>query len=120
MIFTSVEFALFFLCVMLLRSFISNFAVEKYLLLVASYLFYMSWNPRYALLLMGTSLFDYWVGSRLGVVRGAHARRLLIGLSLASNLGVLAFFKYANFFIDNAHNALTALGFHTSPRVLNI
>src|SRR5207244_1659522 len=105
MIFTSVEFILFFTCVMALRAALTNFTVEKYLLLVASYLFYMTWNPRYALLLMGTSLFDYWVGSRLGVVQHPHARRMLISLSLASNLGVLAFFKYANFFIDNAQRA---------------
>ena len=120
MIFTSVEYILFFLGVMVVRSLLTNFAAEKYFLLVASYLFYMSWNPRYGLLLLGTSLFDYWVGSRLGVVRHAQARRLLISLSLASNLGVLAFFKYANFFIDNAHRVLSSLGVHTSPRALDI
>lgn len=62
MIFTSFEFVAFFGLVLLLRSGMKNFAAEKWLLLIASWLFYMSWNPPFVLLLIFTSGLDFFVG----------------------------------------------------------
>ena len=70
-------------------------------LLAASYLFYASWNAKYLLLIVISTVIDFTVGLGLGRARSVRARRLLLLASLISNLGMLAFFKYANFFLDS-------------------
>lgn len=67
MIFTSFEYVLFFAGVLLTRSLLWNFGAEKWFLLVASYVFYMSWSIPCGLLILATSLVDYGVG--LGLER---------------------------------------------------
>ena len=69
----------------------------------ASLFFYGWWNPAYLGLILGSILFNYAVGfSLLG-----RPHKLTLFLGVAGNLGVLGYFKYANFFIDNI-NALTS------------
>ena len=75
----------------------------------ASLFFYGWWNPLYVALLAGSILFNYALG--LAIVRSeaagraAHRKRLLV-FAVAANLGVLAYYKYANFFLDNVNAAL--------------
>jgi alginate O-acetyltransferase complex protein AlgI len=111
MIFTSFEFALFFAAVVLLRHWLTNFEVEKWFLLVASYLFYMSWSLPCLGLILFTSLVDYFIGLRLGKVEDPAGRKSLLVFSLILNLGVLGYFKYTNFFLDNTGSVLSLLGF---------
>jgi len=120
MIFTSLEFVLFFVAVLLVRSCIRNFTVEKWFLLVASYAFYMSWNIPCALLIIFTSLVDYSVGVGLGRIEDEQKRKLLLVVSIVANLGVLGYFKYTNFLLDNIWWGLTSLGFHVTPWYYNI
>jgi len=90
------------------------------LLLLASYYFYMSWRAAYALLLLATTLLDYYSGYRMSQLPTKRGRRPWLYLSLASNLGTLFVFKYFNFFRDSAlqlaqawhlpHAAVPALG----------
>ncbi|MFD1468562.1 MBOAT family O-acyltransferase [Hymenobacter caeli] len=79
------------------------------LLLGASYYFYMSWRPAYALLLGATTLLDYFSGYRMGRLATKRQRRPYLYLSLASNLGTLFVFKYFNFFRDAAGQLAGAL-----------
>ena len=74
-----------------------NLEHEKRFLLAASWLFYMSWGPRFVLLIVFTSLVDWWIGRCLGETEDPGRRRRLLVTSLVLNLGVLAFFKYTNF-----------------------
>lgn len=111
MIFTSFEFIAFFAAVMVLRLTLPSLQAEKWLLLVASYIFYGSWNPAYLLLLVGVSLLDYLVGRGLAKTEGVTRRRWLLAVSIAGNLGLIAYFKYTNFFLDNVEAGLHALGF---------
>jgi alginate O-acetyltransferase complex protein AlgI len=120
MIFTSFEFVLFFTVVLLVRTCIRHFSVEKWFLLVASYLFYMSWSIPCALLIFFTSLVDYFVGVGLGRIEDDKKRKILLVLSVVANLGVLGYFKYTNFFLDNAWWALTSLGFHATRQHFDI
>jgi alginate O-acetyltransferase complex protein AlgI len=120
MIFTSFEFVAFFAALLLLRSLLKNFTAEKWLLLIASWLFYASWNPPYVLLLMFTSALDYFVGRWLDRSENPAARKLLLTASLTANLGVLGFFKYTNFLLDSWHGLLAHAGFAVHPVVLNI
>ncbi|HEX8507540.1 MAG TPA: MBOAT family O-acyltransferase [Hymenobacter sp.] len=70
------------------------------LLLLASYYFYMSWRAAYALLLLATTVIDYYSGYRMSQLPTKRERRPYLYLSLVSNLGTLFVFKYFNFFRD--------------------
>jgi len=93
---------------------------QNLLLVVASYVFYATWDSRFGLLLLGTSLLDYSVGISLARTEGARARRALLMLSLCGNLGALALFKYFNFFAENFHLLTQAIGWRTDPLLLKI
>lgn len=107
MLFNSIEFFLFFPFV-----FITYYMLpHRYrwaLLLVASYYFYMSWKPEYAILIMASTVIDYFTGLGIGTSKSKKTKLALLLVSLSTNLGLLFTFKYFNFFIDSL-NALSAL-----------
>jgi alginate O-acetyltransferase complex protein AlgI len=73
---------------------------RRYVLLLASYVFYMFWNPVFIFLIFALTAIDYFAG--LWIERTAGHRRIwALWVSLAANLGFLGFFKYTNFLIDN-------------------
>jgi len=115
MIFTSFEFLIFFCLVWFIRSRITSFSAEKWFLLVVSYLFYMTWNVPCVLLIIGSSLMDYTAGRLMGTTRNPRGRKALLIASVCLNLGMLAFFKYRNFFADNIWTGLAAFGWHLPP-----
>jgi alginate O-acetyltransferase complex protein AlgI len=80
------------------------------LLLVASWIFYMSWNATFVLLIVGSTVLDYWVGLSLGRTDSKTRRRWLLWASLGGNLGVLCLFKYTDFCIEAVTEALIASG----------
>src|SRR4051794_16849612 len=82
------------------------------LLLIASYLFYMNWIPPYILLILGLTAANYALGRLLARRRS----RLLLAGAVLFDLGVLAYFKYANFFIESAQ--ATGLDFPTAQVLL--
>jgi alginate O-acetyltransferase complex protein AlgI len=112
MLFTSFEFVFFFAAVILARSCLRNFTAEKWFLLLASYVFYMSWSIPCGFLILATSLIDYFVGVGLGRIEEQRKRKFLLVVSIVANLGVLGFFKYTNFLLDNVWWGLNALGLH--------
>jgi alginate O-acetyltransferase complex protein AlgI len=72
----------------------------------ASFYFYASWNHKLALLICGTTLMDYGIGLGLEAMTGRRKRLGLLVLSLIVNLGVLVYFKYANFFLESFYEAV--------------
>lgn len=71
-------------------------------LVIASLFFYGWWKPAYLLLLVFSIGFNYGVGLALGRMGGpATRRRVVLALGIAVNLGLLGYFKYANFFVAN-------------------
>jgi D-alanyl-lipoteichoic acid acyltransferase DltB (MBOAT superfamily) len=117
MIFHSLDFVAFFLLTVTLYWRLPH-RWQNHLLLVASYIFYGWITPWYVLLLMTSTTIDWWAARRMDADR-AHRGRYL-ALSLTSNLGMLAYFKYANFFIENVGRILTTVGLPTSPHVLKV
>ncbi len=115
MIFTSFEYIFFFAVVLLVRSCLRNFEREKWFLLVASYIFYMSWSIPCGFLILATSLVDYFVGIGLGRITSEPKRKLLLVTSVVANLGVLGYFKYTNFLLQNVSLGASWLGFHLTP-----
>lgn len=102
MIFSSLNY-LFFLPVVLLAYWLSAGTLRRVILLVASYFFYMSWLPAYGLLLFFLTAANYLLG--LAIEKHRDKKALLL-LSLAVNLGCLAYFKYANFLCQSLFDLL--------------
>ncbi len=94
MLFNTAPFFLFLAAVLLLFYALPWWNARKWLLLGASYYFYASWNAKFLFLLGTLTLVDY--GCALWIERSSRPKVALI-LSLAANLGFLAFFKYTNF-----------------------
>ncbi|MCE5309767.1 MAG: MBOAT family protein [Acidobacteriales bacterium] len=99
MLFNTAQFFLF-LAVVLVLFYTFPHRWRRVLLLAASYWFYMSWNAKFLLLLLTLTAIDYTAGLWIARSEGRR-RKLLLILSLASNLGFLGVFKYYNFLADN-------------------
>jgi D-alanyl-lipoteichoic acid acyltransferase DltB (MBOAT superfamily) len=109
--FNSAEFLFFFPLVFLIYAVaFQRERLREIVLLVASYLFYMSWNWRYAGLLMLSTVVDYSVGRLIVKESRPRVRRIILIASLCSNLGMLCLFKYYNFFVELAGPATTFIG----------
>ena len=74
--------------------------MERTGLLIASYYFYAYWDYRFCVLLMVSTGVDYIVAQRIASTHGRFPRRCWLGVSLVSNLGMLAYFKYAALLIE--------------------
>lgn len=97
MLFNSLIFTIF-LPIVFIGYWILPSRFRNYFLLFASYYFYFTYNPWFLLLLLGTSAFDFWCAKQIQHV--PNKRRLFLYLSIISNLGVLAAFKYSAFLFN--------------------
>lgn len=99
MLFNSIEFLIFF-AVVITAYFILKSKHRWILLLAASYYFYMSWNPAYIILIILSTVVDYFAGLKMGSTDNKSKRKKYLFASLFINLGMLFFFKYYDFFND--------------------
>jgi alginate O-acetyltransferase complex protein AlgI len=118
--FCSLEYLLFFAAIFTVHWLLPWPRARVWLLLGASFYFYACWNRWLACLIVGTSLMDYIVARGLDGWTKASARKAILILSLVINLGVLCYFKYANFFLDTLGETLRAAGFASSMPVLSV
>ncbi|MBM4376221.1 MAG: MBOAT family protein [Deltaproteobacteria bacterium] len=84
-------------------------------LLVASYSFYSFWSWRYGPLLFGSSTVDYVLAQRIARSRRHSTRRLLLVVTVVSNLGLLAVFKYGAFVTESLRALRPIVGATTAP-----
>ena len=119
MLFNSFEFFLFLPVVLVLYWTVLR-SRRLPLLLVASYVFYGAWDWRFLGLLLLSTITDFQVGKWLERSTDPRSRRLGLVLSLFVNLGVLAFFKYFNFFIDSAVSLFGDAGLNIDGPALRI
>lgn len=115
MLFNSIDFLIFFPIVIFIY-FIIPKKVKMYWLLVASYYFYMCWNAKYAVLILGSTVITYISGYLLEKVKNSSddnnsekKKKWIVAASLISNLGILFCFKYLNFSIDILNSILAQL-----------
>jgi alginate O-acetyltransferase complex protein AlgI len=112
LLFNSLDFVFFYTVVFgAYALFHRHWTLRKGLLLLASYWFYMAWNPPYVLLLIFSTLLDFVAGRRIARSDAASVRRFWLVASCTGNLGVLVFFKYSDFLLSNFW-VLTASPFH--------
>ncbi len=123
MVFPTLSFLVFYLvtwpaswAMVLLR----RHALHKVAIVLASYVFYISWNTRLAALVLGSVVFNWAMGHAIGKRRGTPGARRFTVLAVAANLLVLGYFKYFNFFVYNLNELLSALGVGREVRHLDI
>lgn len=109
MVFNSFHFLLFF-PVVVIGYFSIPYKVRYLWLLVASYYFYMCWNAKYALLMTTSILITYLSGLLITATRSTRLKKLWVALSFLSNLAILFFFKYYNFFGGAVNHWLESVG----------
>ena len=119
MVFNSLQFLVFFMVVTLWFFRLRSQAGRIWLLLIASCYFYMSFIPEYVLILGGTIAIDYFAGFLIERNQG-RTRKMWLVMSLVANIGVLAVFKYYNFFIDNINSGSGLLGSNMSLPLLKM
>ncbi len=122
MLFQSAEFLVFLSVVFVLYWFIfkRHLQAQNALILLASYFFYGWWDWRFLGLIVFSTVVDFFVGLKISSSPKQRTKRAWLGLSLLVNLGLLCYFKYANFFIDSWMDAWSALGISTNVSSLNV
>ena len=95
-------------------------AAQIILLLLASYIFYGWWKVTFLWLILFSSALDFFIGQAIAATADRSRKKLYLAVSLIGNLGLLGYFKYANFFIQSANDMLAAVGLSPDWPVLNI
>jgi len=93
---------------------------QKWWLLITSYVFYAAWDPVFIVLLWLSTVVDWTAACWILASRSQGRRKLLLVVSVVLNLGVLAYFKYAGFILDNVVRALHAAGIDYHPAAPDI
>ncbi len=120
MVFNSYTFVAFFIIILFLHNLPISWKTKKVNLLIASYIFYAAWNPPFILLLWLSTVIDFYVGKALYTQQNKHKKKVLLVISLIGNLGMLCFFKYGTFLLENFVDLCQLLGFDYNPATPNI
>lgn len=122
MLFNSIDFAIFLPVVFILYWFIlyKKLAVQNFLILVASYVFYGWWDYRFLILIFFSTVVDFFIGKWIGKETSSKKKKLLLSGSLIINLGLLFFFKYYNFFTESFSEAFSFFGYNLNLGALKI
>lgn len=116
MLFHTIEFFIFFLIALLIYSISKIKKIDVPVLLILSNLFYAYWDWRFLGLLWFTIIVDFIIARTICATDSKKKKKLLLLISLISNFGVLAVFKYFNFFISS----LNHIGINISDNLLLI
>ncbi|MFN2447020.1 MAG: MBOAT family protein [Vicinamibacterales bacterium] len=117
MIFHSIGFLVFFIVTTTIYWRLAH-REQNVFLLAASYLFYGWVHPWFVLLMLASTTVDFWAARRME--DDPLRKRRYLWASLIVNLGMLGFFKYFNFFVDNVRTVLGSVGLTVSPPLLEI
>jgi alginate O-acetyltransferase complex protein AlgI len=106
MVFTSWAFVVFFAIVLAALWAVRGRTMRQLVLLIASCVFYAWWKPVYLLLLLTPSVIDYWCALAVEATEDPKRRKFWVTFSIVTNIALLAYFKYTNFFLANLYEAL--------------
>ena len=120
MLFNSLHFLIFYPVVTLVYFLMPTLRVRNILLLIASYYFYMQYKPEYGLLMLLSTIIDYFAGLGMSRTSKKAVKRLWLVLSLFGNLGMLFFFKYFNFFNANVARLLSYFNVAYQPLSIDV
>ena len=101
MLFTQIEFLILLILTLTFLYIVKSHYFQKRFLLLVSYYFYSYWDWRFLGLILLSTVIDYLVGNLLNDIKSNRRRKFLVTISIISNLSILGFFKYFNFFLDS-------------------
>ena len=108
MLFNSVDFLIFF-PIVVLGYFIVPEKLKNPWLLIASYYFYMSWQPVYALLIFFSTATTYAAAYLISKTEDPRAKKICLIVNIVINLAILFYFKYFNFFVEIVTSAIPSI-----------
>ncbi len=120
MLFYTQAYLLFFCIVFICYWTLPGHRARIWLLLAASIFFYATWSQWLATLVTTTTIMDFHLARFIDRARSRGLRRLLLAASLAVNLGLLCYFKYANFFLDALRESLDQFGLSANLPLLQV
>ena len=106
MVFSSIIFLFYFFPLFFLFYYLADKKYKNSLILLGSIIFYAWGAPRFIFVILGSTVVDFYVVRLMSSSTAATRRKLLLCTSLSLNLGLLFYFKYCNFFIDNINHIL--------------
>lgn len=110
MVFSSIVFLLYFLPILLVMYFLLPKKFKNIFLLLASIGFYAWGAPKFIFVILLTTIIDFYLVSVMDKSNNDNKRKLLLVFSVSINLGLLIYFKYSNFFIENVNATLSVFG----------
>ena len=110
MVFSSIIFLLYFLPLFILGYHFIHRKYKNYLILFASIFFYSWGAPKFLFVLLGTSILDYYLVNEIYKTSSESRRCLFLSASIIIKISLLAYFKYANFFIENLNSVFYSIG----------
>ncbi len=120
MLFNSYLFLIFFLLIVGIYINVKHRS-QNIVLLLASYVFYGTWDWRFLFLILASTFVDYYLSLKIYQSKSQKNSKRLLFLSIFFNLGLLGFFKYFGFFIDSANQLFNLLGVENTANLrLNI
>ena len=120
MLFNTLDFLVFFIVVLTIISIIKNRKFEHLFILGASYFFFFYSSNYLIILLVASTLLDFYVGKEIYVSDNPRKKKALLIMTLVGNLGLLGFFKYADFGIEQFNNLAYNLGIASNIPLLNL
>jgi alginate O-acetyltransferase complex protein AlgI len=120
-LFPTVTFA-FFLVIVLPASWLlmPRLTVWRPFMVAASYVFYGWWDWHFVFLLVGSTLGNQLAAQAIHRERRQGRRKAILAAAVCGNLGVLAYFKYAGFFLSSATNVVDRIGLDVAPRIVSV
>jgi alginate O-acetyltransferase complex protein AlgI len=115
MVFSSALFLVFFFPILLITYYLTPKKYKNIVLLAFSIIFYAWGAPKFIFVLLGTTFIDFHVVKYMDSIDDRRKRRLFLLIPLFINVGLLFYFKYANFFIDNVNTLVETLGGKPMP-----
>lgn len=110
MVFSSITFLFYFLPIFFVIYFLSAKEYKNAVILCGSIIFYSWGAPRFIFVILGTTAIDFYVVQALARAKSKNLRRFLLCFSLSINLGLLFYFKYSNFFVENVNLMVQHIG----------
>ena len=120
MLFNTYIFICYLLIVITLYYSSKSDSIKKYILLIASYVFYAAWNPYFVLLLLFSTVVDWFAGKAIYNSDKRSTKKNWLAVSLFVNLGLLAFFKYGNWIVGNLSFLSNSIGGNSFSIPFNI
>lgn len=110
MVFSSIAFIFYFLPLFFFIYYLADKRFKNIVILAGSILFYAWGAPKFIFVILGTTVIDFYVVRFMDASEQKARRKLLLTLSLCINLGLLFYFKYSNFFVENVNVLLHGMG----------